>query len=69
MAFKTYLDEQYIMVIRNAEGATVADVTKALPGSHGNAARRLHELVEQGKLTEKRVGIRWLFALPEGEHD
>lgn len=69
MAFKTYLNEQYIMVIRNAGQSTVADVTKALPGSHGNAARRLHELVEQGKLTEKRIGIRWHFALPEGEHD
>ena len=69
MAFKTYTDEKYIMVVRDAEKATVADVTKALPSSHGNAARRLHELVGQGKLTEKRIGIRWHFSLPEGKHD
>ncbi|MCK5433033.1 MAG: winged helix-turn-helix domain-containing protein [Gammaproteobacteria bacterium] len=65
MAEKIHTDEQYIMIVRNEVVITISEVAEKLNMSVRNTTKRLRKLADEGKLTEKRIGIKWHFSMPE----
>ena len=65
MAEKVHTDEQYIMIVRNEVVITIREVAEKLKMTVRNTSTRLHKLADEGKLTEKRIGIKWHFSMPE----
>ena len=65
MAEKIHTDEQYIMIVRNKVVITIREVAEKLNMTVRNTSTRLHKLADEGKLTEKRIGIKWHFSMPE----
>ena len=65
MAEKVHTDEQYIMIVRNEVGITIREVAEKLKMTVRNTSTRLHKLADEGKLAEKRIGVKWHFSMPE----
>ena len=65
MAEKIHTDERYIMIVRNEVVITISEVAEKLNMSVRNTTKRLRKLADEGKLTEKRIGIKWHFSMPE----
>ena len=67
MAEKKHTDEQYIIIVRNEVVVTIRKVAGKLKMTVRNTSTRLHKLAAEGKLTEKRIGVKWHFSMPEEE--